>query len=275
MRSSWEAMVSGSELPEEGYWLSRDGQWYPPPMSPGAPPQPGDPDFVPIDPDKASDPVRSQPESDLGRVRYWLSRDGEWYPPPMPPTAPAQPTEVVYGPADGLGPREPLPGDCSNGHANPRGQRFCGRCGAEVVKPRAEGECSRGHLNEPGQQYCGTCGEALVDVGASLPGVNAGLGVPGVQSSAASSSETPQGRWQAPDGRWHAAPLNKSTGNGALAAAILGLFFCGPILGVVAIAMASTARSQGDKRGHITAAFAIGLIDIIGWIMLLVAWSTT
>lgn len=51
------------------------------------------------------------------------------------------------------------------GTTNPPQNRFCGQCGAALV--RACAAC--GHANPPGSRFCGACGTALPDPAAAGP----------------------------------------------------------------------------------------------------------
>ncbi|EHB58565.1 Protein of unknown function DUF2510 [Mycolicibacterium rhodesiae JS60] len=49
---------------------------------------------------------------------------------------------------------------CSNGHANPDGQYFCGQCG-DLLESGAV-ICLAGHANPEDRRFCGECGAPLV-----------------------------------------------------------------------------------------------------------------
>jgi hypothetical protein len=80
-----------------------------------------------------------------------------------------------------------------------------------------------------------------------------------------------------PDGIYHGPKTTPKTATNALIAAIVGLFICGIVLGPLAISKANAAKReikadpslQGE--GVATAALVIGIIDIIGWAIIIMS----
>jgi hypothetical protein len=80
-----------------------------------------------------------------------------------------------------------------------------------------------------------------------------------------------------PDGIYNGPKTTPKSATNALIAAIVGFFICGIILGPLAISKANEAKReikadpslQGE--GTATAALVIGIIDIVGWIIVILS----
>jgi hypothetical protein len=80
-----------------------------------------------------------------------------------------------------------------------------------------------------------------------------------------------------PDGLYHGPKTTAKSATNALIVAIVGFFICGVILGLVAISKANEAKReikadpslQGE--GMATAALVIGIIDTVGWLIVILA----
>jgi ABC-type phosphate transport system permease subunit len=72
------------------------------------------------------------------------------------------------------------------------------------------------------------------------------------------------------------APRRRARTSAALVYGLIGLLICGMVFGAVAISKAQNAKKtiQNDPRyggeGLATAGFVLGIIDIIGWFVLLI-----
>jgi len=55
----------------------------------------------------------------------------------------------------------------------------------------------------------------------------------------------------------------------ALICGIVGLFIAGLILGVIAITQGAKAKAMGHTGGKATAGIVLGVIDIVGWIIII------
>jgi hypothetical protein len=85
-----------------------------------------------------------------------------------------------------------------------------------------------------------------------------------------------------PDGLYHGPKITAPGATAALVCGIIGLFFCGVILGIVAIVKGNEAKRSiaSDPTygggGMATAGIVLGILDLIGWaIFLLVRLSAT
>ena len=47
---------------------------------------------------------------------------------------------------------------CTNGHDNPAGNLFCGKCGEKRKTPSSSWVCPNGHENPADNNFCSTCG---------------------------------------------------------------------------------------------------------------------
>jgi len=65
-------------------------------------------------------------------------------------------------------------------------------------------------------------------------------------------------------------PKNNSMAVGSLICGIIGFFFFGFILGIIAISLGVQGRKIPYRSGMATAGLVLGIIDIIGWLFLMV-----
>lgn len=62
----------------------------------------------------------------------------------------------------------------------------------------------------------------------------------------------------------------ESAATGAMVCGIIGLFFFGFIFGIIALVQGNKAKRLGFIGGKATAGIVLGIIDIIGWVLLMI-----
>jgi hypothetical protein len=70
-------------------------------------------------------------------------------------------------------------------------------------------------------------------------------------------------------------PYGAAAGDGAATASIvcgaIGIFVFGLILGIIAIVQGNKAKSLGYRGGKATAGIVLGVLDLIGWAVIIIA----
>jgi hypothetical protein len=81
-----------------------------------------------------------------------------------------------------------------------------------------------------------------------------------------------------PGGSPYGAPppaASSGTGTAALVCGIIGLFVCGPILGIIAVVLGRRAQAGGQRGGTARAGEILGYIDIALWVLVIVIVAST
>lgn len=84
-----------------------------------------------------------------------------------------------------------------------------------------------------------------------------------------------------PDGIYHGPKTTPKDATNALVAAIVGLFFCGIVLGPIAISKANSAKRQIKEdpslggEGTATAALVIAIVDIVAWALIMISKASS
>ena len=110
--------------------------------------------------------------------------------------------------------------------------------------------------------FCAKCGAQLPDTAQFCANCGASVLQP-YQQSYQNSFQQPYQDYQA------AAHANRAATT-ALVCGIVGFFFAGLILGFIAVIQANSAKKQGYMGGKATAGFVLGVIDVIGWAILMI-----